>query len=153
MMVKYNPEEAVEYLNNQCWHDSVLYEIRIIRTNSLDQAIIFLNLITDEYEWKSQKVSLVFNDCYYLETKMNGGVDALSDGEMISEATANFRSAFISQVESIWDKMQFQIPELFHFSMSLASTGSEIDIVSGSVSVVAERGVEKHSTPPPIFPS
>ena len=94
-MNKYSHKKAVEFLNDQFWHDSVLYEIRIIRTDPSDQVIIPINLITNEDDWESQKTTLIFNDCYYIETKMHGGVAAMSDGEMISYATAELESSFI----------------------------------------------------------
>jgi hypothetical protein len=152
-MKKIIHREAVDFLNDQCWHDSVLYEIRIIRTNSTDQVILPLNLITNYDEWEYQKTTLTFNDCYYIEAKMNGGVIAMSDGEMISEANANLSSPFIDQVLDAWRKIKVELSELFHFSILLASTGSEINIVSKSVCVATESDSEKHSAPPPIYPT
>jgi len=152
-MNKYRHKKAVEFLNDQYWHDSVLYEIQIIRTNSLDQVIIPINLITDEDEWESQNTTLVFNDCYYIETKMHGGVVAMSDDEMISYATAELKSSFIDQVKKSWGKSKIELPELFHFSLMLASTGSEINLVCKSVSVELEGTSGKHSAPPQIFPT
>ncbi len=152
-MIKYNHREAVEFLNDQYWHDSVLYEIRIIRTNSLDQVTIPINLIISEDEWESQKITLIFDDCYYIETKMNGGVIAMSDGEMISNATASLSGSLVDQVNDTWRKAKMKLQKLFHFSMLLASTGSEIDIVCKSVSVVIESNSEKHSAPAQLFPT
>jgi hypothetical protein len=152
-MNKYSHDNAVEFLNNQFWHDSVLYEIRIIRTDSLDQVVIPINLITNEDDWESQKTTLIFNDCYYIETKMHGGVSAMSDGEMISYATADLESPFIDQVIDSWGKTEMKLPKLFHFSLMLASTGSEINIVCNSVSMELESASGKHSAPPQIFPT
>jgi len=153
IMNKYFHKEAVSFLNDQCWHDSVLYEIRIIRTNSLDQAIIHLDLLCDYHEWESQRVNLIFNDCYYMETKMNGGVSGMSEGEMVSGATANLSNPFIDQVTATWKTSGINLPDLFHFSIILASTGSEIDIVCKSVGVVFESDGTKHNAPPPIYPT
>ena len=87
-MRKLTHNEAISFLNDLYWHDIVLYEIRIIRTNSVDQAIIILDLITSEDGLESNRCTLTFNDCYYIGTQMNGGVDAISDGEMIYQADA-----------------------------------------------------------------
>ena len=152
-MVTYKHKKAVEFLNKQFWHDSILYEIRIIRRESLDQAIIFLKLLTDADGWKSHSTTLQFNDCYYIETKMHGGVDAMSDGEMISETSANLSSAFIDNVYDLWRNAKIQLTELFHISIVLASTGSEIDIVCKSVTVNMESDIQEHSAPPPLYPT
>jgi hypothetical protein len=40
---------------------------------------------------------------------MDGGVDALSDGEMISEATANLSGQFIDQVNDTWRKANIEL--------------------------------------------
>jgi len=152
-VITYKYKKAVEYLNDQYWHDSILYEIRIIRRDSLDQAILILKLLTDADGWESRNTIMQFNDCYYVETKMHGGVNALSDGEMISEASTNLSSKFIDQVNKVWGNAKIKLPELFHISMILSSTGSAIDIVSKSVTVDMESIVEKHSAPPPMYPT
>jgi hypothetical protein len=152
-MNTYKHKKAVEFLNDQFWHDSILYEVRVIRRDSLDQAKIFLKLLTDADGWESRNTTFQFNDCYYIETKMHGGVDAMSDGEMISEASANLSNAFIDQVCELWIKSKMHLPELFHISIVLASTGSEIDIVCKSVTVDMESDIQEHSAPPPIYPT
>jgi hypothetical protein len=77
----------------------------------------------------------------------------MSDGEMISYATADLESPFIDQVIDSWGKTEMKLPKLFHFSLMLASTGSEINIVCNSVSMELESASGKHSAPPQIFPT
>ena len=67
-MKQFTHNEAIAFLNNQYWHDSVLHEIRIIRTNSVDQTIILLDLITREDGMESNRCTLTFKDCYYIGT-------------------------------------------------------------------------------------
>jgi hypothetical protein len=133
-MKQYEYKEAVHFLNEQYWHDSVLYEFRIIRTNSADQATIILDLIISEDGAESKKCVLTFNDCYYIETQFFGGVDAISDGEMIYQAEAVSENTQIDRVVESW-KPILEPKNLFYFSMSLSSTNSEIKIVCKSVSV------------------
>jgi hypothetical protein len=152
-MTQYSGKNAVNFLNEQFWHDSILYEIRIIRTNSLDQVAISINLLMEEDEWASKKHIFLFNNCYHIETKMHGGVSCMSDGEMISYATAKLNCQLIEKVSNTWEKTKNELPELFNFSMLLASTGSKINIVCQSVNVSQERGIKKHNAPQPIAPT
>jgi hypothetical protein len=131
-MKQYSQSEAVSYLNSLIWHDSVFHEIRIIRTNSADQAVIILDLIFDEENQRAEKIKITFNDSYLIETKMNGGVDAISDGEMVFEASAKSDSEQKDEVVKLWKEM-FNLDDLFHFSMTLASTDSKIDIVCRNI--------------------
>ena len=149
-MSNFKGNKALDFLNDQSWHDSILYEINIIRTQSADQVIITLNLIVDEKEWKSQHISLTFNECHYIETKMNGGIGCMSDGEMISSASANFQGKYVDQVREEWKKFKIQSKELFQFEMSLASTGSEIYVVCNSFDLVSNHKIVKHNAPPQI---
>ena len=138
-MKQYRHSEAVTFLNDQYWHDSVLYEIRIIRTNSADQAVIIIDLIISEDGLESKKCVLTFNDCYFIGTRINGGVDAISDGEMIYQAEASINSHQIDRVVETWKSM-FTLTDLFHFSMTLSSTNSEIEVVCKSVSIESNEG-------------
>ncbi|MCP3930939.1 MAG: hypothetical protein GY705_17780 [Bacteroidetes bacterium] len=152
-MTKYQGSKAVEYLNDQYWHDSILYEIKIIRAQSADKVLVSLNLIVDEEDWKSKQTTLVFNECYYIETKMNGGIECMSDGEMISTASATLQGKRLDQVIETWKKFELKTKELFQFSMSLASTGSEFIVVCKSFNIVIGKETLKHNAPPPIAPT
>ena len=120
--------EAIEFLNDQCWHDSVLYDIRIIRTNSADQVEIALDLIQDYENLRFRRCTFTFNDCYYIETRMNGGVKCISDGEMIYIAKATNDSSYIDKVVDVWKEV-LTLERLIFFSMNLSSTNSQIEIV------------------------
>ena len=133
-MKQYSQSEAVSYLNSLVWHDSVFHEIRIIRTNSVDQAVIILDLIIDEENQSTQKTKITFNNSYLIETKMNGGVDAISDGEMICAASVNSESDRKNEIVSLWKEI-VDLSDLFHFSMTLSSTNSKIDIVCRSITI------------------
>lgn len=151
-MNTYLHKEAVEFLNSQCWHDSVVYEINLVRTNSADQAIILLDLISDYDEWQSKKTRLIFSDCYYIETRMNGGVVG-TGGECVSDADASLTDKHIDDVVGVWRNIDVDLPNLFHFSMCLASTGSEVNIVCKSMSIEAEEEGTTHDSPPPLYPT
>lgn len=152
-MNNYQGSKNIEYLNDLYWHDSVLYEIKIIRAQSADQVFISLDLIVDEEEWKSKPISLVFNQCYYIETKMHGGIECMSDGEMISSASASFEGKHLDQVAETWKKFNLNMKDFFQFSMSLASTGSELTVVCKSFDLVFGEQALKHNAPPPITPT
>ena len=137
-MKQYSHNEAIDYLNSLIWHDSILYEIRIIRANSADQAVIIFDLIIDEENFTTQRTTLTFNDCYLIETRMKGGVDAISDGEMIYEASAKSESPKINGVVELWKNI-FRLEGLLHFSMILSSTNSEIEIICKSITVTEDK--------------
>jgi hypothetical protein len=137
-MKQYSHSEAINYLNSLIWHDSILYEIKIVRANSADQAVIIFDLIIDEENFTRQRTKLTLNDCYLIETRMNGGVNAISDGEMICEASAKSESPKINGVVELWEKI-FRLEGLLHFSMILASTNSELEIVCKSITVTEDK--------------
>jgi len=151
-MNKYEYKKAVEFLNGKIWHDSVLFEVRINRANSQDQVIIYLDLISNDDTWESQRVSMIFDGCYHIGTKFNGGVDCISEGEMISGANANYSDPQIENVKDTWKNLEVDLSDVFYFSMVLASTGSTIDVVCKSVSEVVESERAQHKVPPPILP-
>lgn len=146
-------EEAIRLINDQFWHDSILYEIRIVRTNSADRVEMLVELITDDIKWKSTRVDIIFDGCYFVGSAIYGGVDCISDGEMISGASATVESSCITQVYETWKKMNCSPANLLHFSMVLSSTGSTIDIICQSVAINSHGGTEMHSAPEPIFPA
>ena len=73
---------------------------------------------------------------------MHGGVNAISDGEMIYLAEATDASPLIEQVLETWKDL-LEIVDLFHYSMNLSSTDSDIDIVCKSVTIT---NVNNHIT-------
>ncbi len=133
-MKLYENKEAVTFLNEQYWHDSVLYEFRIIRTNSADQVMLIIVLITNDDGSESLKCVFTFNNCYYIETQFYGGVKAISDGEMVYQADATTESPAINRLVESWKHVALP-SDLFYFSLTLSSTNSVIKMVCKSVTV------------------
>ncbi len=138
-MKQYSHNEAVSFLNSLIWHDSVLDKFKIIRTGSVDQSVMNLNMVIDD-DQQYQRFTLSFNDCYLISTKIHGGVDYGSEGEMIFEASAQSENPKIVDVINTWKDI-LEINDLLHFTMTLSSTNSEIEIVCRSISVVEGKGV------------
>ena len=130
-MKQYSHTKAVSYLNGLIWHDSVLDDFKIIRTGSVDQAVMNLDMVIDD-DQQYKRLTLSFNDCYLITTKIHGGVDYGSEGEMILEASAQSENPQIDHVINTWKDI-LEINNLLHFSMTLSSTNSEIEIVCKSI--------------------
>ena len=127
--------KAVEYLNDQIWHDSILYEIVLVRSGSADRVVLKLDLSLD---WKDEiyvNVELAFNECRHVRTQMNWGVKCISEGEQIFGAESSEADALIDEIRETWRKVGIQLDNLGVFRMELASTGSTIEIVFSGITV------------------
>ena len=146
---------AVGFLNDQCWHDSILHEIRLIRAHSADQVVLELDLIDD---WEvgqlsavpsSRRVQMTFSRCWLVQAQMNWGVICLSDGEMIYGAECKETGALLDQVRATWKGIEVDVSNLAEFSLELASTSSTLSLVFGTVTLEYQRSadqpVNKHS--------
>ena len=141
-------KKSVDNLNEQCWHDSVLHEIKFIRTGSADRVIFILDMLNSWEDQLSQRTEVIFGGCRLVRTEMNWGVKCMSDGEMVYGATCSLDGNLVDEVRSTWKG--FKVPELAQFQMELSSTGSSIELVFESSTIIA-RGVRgPHSAPPPI---
>jgi hypothetical protein len=113
------------------WHDAVLTEIRIDRSNPgyADSVELFIR-------WPGgRRSSVMFNDCYAMQAEMNFGIvaqetvrsfDVLIDDEMIDSVRAAFTAAKLA------------ISDLKCFVLETNSTASSIKILARSVNIVDE---------------
>lgn len=140
--------ETIEWLNGLCWHDSVLYEIRFIRTNSLDQVVLILDLLQDWEAQISQRTTITFQDCWLVKTQMNWGVNCMSSGEMIDSLTSCQQGKLIDKVRSEWPHLNNT--KLAELRLDMASTGSILDLVCGAVEITTDSVSGEHNAPLPI---
>ena len=145
--------DTVSLLNNLWWHDSVLYEIRFIRTDSADQVILILDLLEDWEEQTSRRVEIVFGRCYFVQSQINWGVKCLSDGEMILDADCKSSGVLFEKVISAWQNIDVDTSDLAEFKLTLASTNSNLQIVFGEVTLKYLGESSSHNAPPPLFPT
>jgi hypothetical protein len=143
-------EGAVEYLNDLIWHDSVLQKIQFVRTNSVDQVIFDINLLTSWENQISILSKLIFKNCLSVRSNMNWGVKCMSEGEMISEVECNKSNSYISDTLTSYN--QFLKDKYAYFKMTLASTGSLLELTFDEVELIQLDSEKNHNAPPPIFP-
>jgi len=145
--------DAISLLNNLSWHDSILYEIRFISTDSADQVILILDLLEDWNELISKRVEIVFKRCFLVQSQMNWGIKCLSDGEMIFSADCRSEGDLLERVHSKWRNIGVSTNELLEFKLKLASTNSILEIVFGEVALKYLSNNSSHITTPPILPT
>ncbi|MEE9391851.1 MAG: hypothetical protein V3W41_05020 [Planctomycetota bacterium] len=143
-------KDAVAYLGGRCWHDSVLYEIVLVRTESLDQVILKLDLLSDWENQTSQAVELIFGGCWHVQTKMSWGVKCMSGGEMIGAAESLDSDPAIERVRATWDNAGVSLGDIGLFRMDLASTSSTIEVVFSKITVRHFGTSGPHRAPPPL---
>jgi len=144
-------DAAVEWLNSISWHDSVLYELRIIRTHSADALVFTLDLLSDWETWVSRRAELHFDGCLVISAEFLGGIIGLSDGEMVSEAEAFSIGPHLERITSKAPMFVTQQHREFH--ITLASTSSTVCLVFSSVSVTFLSTEQPHDAPPPKYPT
>ncbi len=138
--------DAAEQLNGLCWHDSILYEVQLIRRNSADQVLLSLQLIAEGQEHSSSQAQILFNGCYLVRSEMNWGVKCMSDGEMIYSASSSDGGDLVEAVRKHWKGHIDGIP-LSQFKLELASTGSTIEIVFRSITIRLSENTINHPAP------
>jgi hypothetical protein len=142
-------DSAIDYLNSLCWHDSVLQKIEFIRTNSLDQVVIELNLLADWKVQVSTLTRLIFKNCMSVKANMNWGVKCLSDGEMIDNIEYNMSDPYLQNTFHEYNKHLMK--EYAYFKMTMASTGSTLELTFNEFEVIAIDNLQQHNAPPPLF--
>jgi hypothetical protein len=142
-------KDAVDYLNDKCWHDSVLYEIVLLRTDSADRVVLKFDLLLDWDQQVSEYIEIVFNGCYHVAAQMNWGVDCMSDGEMVLNVECTDSDDLIDAIREKWGANGTDIGI---FRMKMASTSSTLEIVFRGVTVKQTGGARPHNAPPPLYP-
>ena len=132
-------------LSKYVWHDTVLTEIVIDRSDPGHRDTVRLSVRWPEWEPKPEFPSAVveFSGCYLLEMNMNFGVIAQ---ESISELTLESENPVIADLER-----KFDVEGLHAATFEFSSTGSLIRIVAQAVTIIPVRtifseGVEAEAT-------
>lgn len=139
---------AIEILNNLIWHDSVLQDIVFVRTNSLDQVKLKVNLLTDSPKYHSQLAEITFKECIKVKADMNWGVHCMSEGEMINSGKAGQDKAEIEKYLDSWNKRE--INSFIEFTLDLASTGSSLYLICKEVELITVEPDREHNAPRPL---
>jgi hypothetical protein len=137
---------AEDWLNSLCWHDSILYEIRLIRCGSADQVVLCMCLIQNWDKNISCEAEITFNDCLLVNTEMKWGVTCMSDGEMIYDGMTSRDGELVRKVLDEWKGLIDQKP-LAQFTLDLASTGSSLAIVFKSLTYFLNQKASPHPAP------
>jgi len=114
--------------NKLPWHDSALLNIEIDRNNpgENDSVRIFV-------KWPDgTEGSIVFNDCYFFEAKMNFGVVA---EESILNAVCSGDGDELSLIRNKWSQLGVELGNLLCYTINTNSTNSSLKVFSLSMSV------------------
>ncbi|MGI9344636.1 MAG: hypothetical protein ACR2PW_00020 [Gammaproteobacteria bacterium] len=115
--------------NELPWHDSALLSIEIDRKNPGENDSIKLFI-----KWPDGNEStIVFNDCYFLDAKMNFGIVA---EESILRADCRRECEEISVVKSKWSLLGSKLDNLFCYTINTNSTNSSLKILALSMDVI-----------------
>lgn len=147
-----NVHDAVVLLNDIAWHDSVLYDLVLVRRNSADEVVMNLRLLTDWEAQLSCDVRLTFGRCFGVRADMTWGVECLSDGEMVYDATAYDRHVELERVAEKWKTSGLVVGEIGLFELDMASTSSSVRVIFREVRLEPVSGIGPHSAPPPLLP-
>lgn len=105
------------------WHDAVIRDIYIDRTNAGKQ-----DQIAFKIEWPNDLISeIVFTDCFALNADVNFGV---GPQENILDADCLEQSSDIEKVRMKWSKLGVVIEPLFCFMMHTNTSNSIFRIVA-----------------------
>ncbi|MCM3902294.1 MAG: hypothetical protein ND866_11355 [Pyrinomonadaceae bacterium] len=145
---------AAQMLNDLCWHDSVLYEIRFIRTDSADEVVLLVDLLDDWEAQVSRRAKITFQGCRLVRSKMDWGVKCMSDGEMIYGANCEKNGSLIDEHVNGWRSvMQVEASDFAEFRLDLASTGSSLEVVFSKAKITYLGVSGSHDAPPPLAPT
>lgn len=102
------------------WHDQVLLNIHIDRTNPGEKDIIEFEILLE-----ARKIKVLFKEVYYSQFNLNFGVIA---DEPIRYAVINDTDTLLAGIKDKWSKLDANIDELKCFEFNLNSTNSGIKI-------------------------
>ncbi|MCA9674797.1 MAG: hypothetical protein H6709_06705 [Kofleriaceae bacterium] len=118
----------IEDFNQLPWHDAVLADMRIDRSEPGYRDCVTLVII-----WPDEtRQRIIFDDCYRLRTDMNFGVIA---PDFIYSATAVADAADVSSLVAKWRAIGAEIEGLARFEIMTSSTGSMIQVFARSFRV------------------
>lgn len=117
-----------EKFNELPWHDSALLNVEINRKSpgENDNIKIFV-------KWPDgNENSIVFNDCYFFDAKMNFGVVA---EESILSAVCSSDDEEIPAIKSKWSPLGIELDGLLCYTINTNSTNSSLKIFALSIDV------------------
>lgn len=115
--------------NDFSWHDSIIYNITINRTNpGVNDEVLF------EIQWAEDKERrlLVFEEVYMTEMKLNFGIVAKENIQGATKLSSD--NAYIVGFYKKWKGVMDSI-ELCTYQIDLNSTGGQIIIIAKSFRV------------------
>ncbi len=117
-----------ERFNELPWHDSALLNIEVDRKNpgENDSVRVFV-------KWPDGKEnSIIFNDCYFFEAKMNFGVVA---EESILSAVCSDEDDELPLIRSKWSPLGVDLGRLFCYAINTNSTNSSLKVFALSMEI------------------
>ncbi|GAB3910032.1 hypothetical protein [Mucilaginibacter boryungensis] len=103
------------------WHDCVLRNIYIDRSNPGYQDIVKLSITTPD----SKKLSITFEDVYHADLNLNFNVIA---EETIRSAEINYSSDALKTIKEKWRQLSAEVSTLKQFEITTNSTNSTITV-------------------------
>jgi len=107
--------------NSVEWHDCVLKDIQIDRSNPGHKDSVKLVIITKT----QKKLNILFEDVFHADLKMNFNVIA---EETIRSAEVNDTDEFLLVLKQKWKAFGTRVNKLKHFEINTNSTNSIIKI-------------------------
>ena len=103
------------------WHDAELLSLNIDRADPGNS-----DAVTIKVKWPDgNQNDVTFNDCYFLDAKMNFGVIA---EESILDATCFQESQTITDIKEKWQPLGVVLDTISCYRITTNSTNSQIDI-------------------------
>jgi hypothetical protein len=138
-------------LNEVEWHDSVLLSLEFDRAvERRDELRLHLLVLVDLSTWESEEWRIDLVGCRAVRIGLNGGVECLSEGEMIDTLEIQTSGDLVSEVQRTWSGLS--LPPLGQMTLRLASTGSHICAVFEAVRVSHEGAARAHPAPVRLGP-
>lgn len=117
-----------EKFNELPWHDSALLNVEIDRKSPGENDSIKLFV-----KWPDDNEnSIVFNDCYFFDAKMNFGIVA---EESILNAVCSSDDEEISAIKSKWSPLGVKLDGLLCYTINTNTTNSSLKIFALSMDV------------------
>jgi hypothetical protein len=115
--------------NDYCWHDAIIKNIKIDRSNpGITDIIIF------DIEWPNEKgnVSFVFEEVYWAEMRLNFGI--VADETILNSTELDNSNQDLVNFYSKWKGAMDDV-ELKTYKIELNSTGGEIKIIAKKIRI------------------
>ncbi|WP_141733451.1 hypothetical protein [Oligoflexus tunisiensis] len=112
------------------WHDSVILNINIDRSNpgEVDELVL-------KVDWPEGNQSFLrFVKCYWILLQMNMGFNAL---ESVLTADHMVESETLSEVKQVWKGMGRDLEGLNHFIIETNTTAGKIEIICKQLEITA----------------